>query len=76
MIRYKCRYCDGDFNPAKLPIGELVCPSCGAEWNSIEFDYNEEELRNENAELDSWFALHRDDDEDRPLKTSKWYSTI
>ena len=64
MIRKECKYCDTGFHPIKTSEGELVCASCGAEWNPIEVDYDEEELRKENEELDRWFAQYRDDSED------------
>lgn len=33
----ECRYCDMGFYPVKVE-GDMVCPSCGAEWNPVMVD--------------------------------------
>ena len=41
MVHKECRYCDGGFRPAKVE-GDLVYAHCGAAWDPITVEDDEE----------------------------------
>lgn len=40
-MHWECRYCDLGFRPIKAD-GDLVCESCGAEWESAKIQVKDE----------------------------------
>lgn len=64
-IRVECKYCDNPCSPRNYD-GDLVCSNCGAEWADarceIEVsDYELEQERQEQEELEQWL-MEPDDD--------------
>ncbi|WP_276517576.1 hypothetical protein [Psychrobacillus psychrodurans] len=41
-MHYECRYCDTGFRPVSFD-GDLVCESCGAEWEAAKILIEDEE---------------------------------